>query len=184
MSITGLVLCGGQSSRMGTDKGLMMFRNKSWCSIIFDKLSYFCTPVYVSINSKQLDSYTTIFNTNQFIVDTITNAGPMAGLVSLSSKIKTSSVLVMPCDMIDFDLKYLELLVSLAKNNPNYDCFAFKENSFLQPFPSIITSNIIANMNNPNTGLSHFLNSNKLLTIPLENTKTVFKNYNTMLDIG
>ena len=49
----GVVLSGGQSSRMGTDKGLIKLESKSWAQIALDKLAAFQIPVVVCVDGKQ-----------------------------------------------------------------------------------------------------------------------------------
>jgi molybdenum cofactor guanylyltransferase len=49
----GIVLCGGQSSRMGTDKGLMVNEARTWAQTAVDKLTTLLIPVKISVNEKQ-----------------------------------------------------------------------------------------------------------------------------------
>lgn len=51
--MTGVVLCGGQSARMKTDKGLITLNRFTWAQSAFNKLTEFKMPVFVSINSGQ-----------------------------------------------------------------------------------------------------------------------------------
>jgi hypothetical protein len=45
----GLILCGGQSSRMGMDKGLLQFNGISWAQSAANKMAELNIPVYLSI---------------------------------------------------------------------------------------------------------------------------------------
>ena len=49
-NLLGVVLCGGQSKRMGSDKGLLVKDGKPWAMCIADKLEKAALPVVVSIN--------------------------------------------------------------------------------------------------------------------------------------
>ncbi|GGH03134.1 NTP transferase domain-containing protein [Pedobacter zeae] len=46
----GIVLCGGQSLRMGTDKGLLIHQDKLWAQVAADKLSVLDLLVNFSVN--------------------------------------------------------------------------------------------------------------------------------------
>jgi molybdenum cofactor guanylyltransferase len=51
----GIVLCGGQSSRMGTDKGMIDTNGKRWASVARDKLATLGIAVKFSVNARQVD---------------------------------------------------------------------------------------------------------------------------------
>ena len=53
----GVILCGGESYRMGQDKGLMKFNSKSWAEIAAEKLANLKIPVILSVNKQQLETY-------------------------------------------------------------------------------------------------------------------------------
>jgi len=48
----GIILCGGESSRMGTDKGLLIKDQKTWTRATFEKLELLSIPVKISIISR------------------------------------------------------------------------------------------------------------------------------------
>jgi molybdopterin-guanine dinucleotide biosynthesis protein A len=60
----GVVLCGGQSSRMGTDKGLLLHQSITWVQQAISTLTQLNTPVLLSINEQQLIAY----NNGLFII--------------------------------------------------------------------------------------------------------------------
>ncbi len=45
----GLILCGGQSSRMGSDKGLLKLEAKTWAQTAIDKMEILHIPVKISV---------------------------------------------------------------------------------------------------------------------------------------
>jgi molybdopterin-guanine dinucleotide biosynthesis protein A len=51
-SITGIILAGGKSLRMGTDKGLVIFRDKPLVQYSIDLLGQFCDRILISSNNK------------------------------------------------------------------------------------------------------------------------------------
>ena len=46
----GIVLCGGQSLRMGKDKGLLKLEAKTWAQTAIDKIAVLNFPVKISVN--------------------------------------------------------------------------------------------------------------------------------------
>ena len=49
----GVVLCGGQSSRMGTDKGLIKLNANTWAQAAVDKMLLLKLKVVLSVNATQ-----------------------------------------------------------------------------------------------------------------------------------
>ena len=58
-------MCGGQSARMGTDKGLLLQNNKTWASMAAQKLKPYVTEVYFSVNINQVNCYSEVFETSK-----------------------------------------------------------------------------------------------------------------------
>lgn len=98
--LLGVVLCGGQSSRMGRDKGLISENGKTWAEQAHDLLATMCSPVVYSINPQQLSAYHAALPRGEFVVDTLANAGPLGGLLSVQRKYSGHNVLLLACDMI------------------------------------------------------------------------------------
>src|SRR6478736_4937710 len=96
----GVVLCGGKSSRMGMDKGLLKERDKTWSQIAVEKLSSLPLHSVVSINSSQQGSYSVFFFNDQLIIDKELNAkGPLLGLLSVHSQFINEDMLILGCDL-------------------------------------------------------------------------------------
>ena len=57
----GVVLCGGQSRRMVTEKGLLMQAGETWARIVQHKFSALNIPVLFSVNAGQQQAYSNLF---------------------------------------------------------------------------------------------------------------------------
>ncbi|HTH54757.1 MAG TPA: NTP transferase domain-containing protein, partial [Cyclobacteriaceae bacterium] len=106
----GVVLSGGQSSRMGQDKGLIKVDGKPWAKIAFEKLMSLGVPALISVNESQFQKYLSHFNEKELIVDR-SNAkigGPLAGVMSVHLSHPNEDVIVLACDMINVEAVVLK----------------------------------------------------------------------------
>lgn len=83
--MTGIVLAGGQSSRMGEDKGLMIFQNMPLVKIAVDRLAQCCEEVFISVNQHQQETYQPFGN---LIIDQHEQEGPLGGILSVFEQIE------------------------------------------------------------------------------------------------
>src|SRR5258707_11096234 len=97
----GVILCGGESRRMGRDKGLLQTDGRAWALRMGDKLSPWIKHVVYSINKSQFTAYSALIPENQLVVDTDEREGPMNGLFSVWQKYFRCSFLLLACDMQD-----------------------------------------------------------------------------------
>lgn len=99
--MTGVILCGGQSTRMGTDKGLIPCPEGIWARAAFNKMAALHLPVVVSINPSQYGEYSHFFSAAELITDdqSLSLAGPLLALLSVHRHIPAEDLLVLACDM-------------------------------------------------------------------------------------
>lgn len=92
--VTGIVLSGGKSSRMGQDKGLCMFRGKPLIEYVVDVISPFCGEIIIGANQ---DSYQRF--DHRVVPDRIEGIGPAGGILSCLSASNSEHNLVVSCDI-------------------------------------------------------------------------------------
>ncbi|WP_157804989.1 molybdenum cofactor guanylyltransferase [Confluentibacter lentus] len=105
-NITGIILSGGKSSRMGTDKGFLLFNEKSFIQHSIDALKPFVENIMIVSNNTDYD----VFGLKR-LEDTIENAGPLAGVYSGLKQSKTDYNLVLSCDIPLINSNILEKLI-------------------------------------------------------------------------
>src|ERR1700712_1910597 len=101
--ILGVIMCGGESKRMGSDKGLMPIQNSIWAKFMADKLSFLEGATVFSVNELQLKNYSSFIARNDLIVDDYKIGGPARGLLSVHRKYPDKDILLLSCDMLDLD---------------------------------------------------------------------------------
>src|SRR6187402_3950217 len=110
----GVVLCGGQSSRMGSDKGLLMLNDKTWTQKAIDTLNNFQIPIVISVNKNQHQDYSSIFPADILIPDdpSLHLHGPLCGLLSVHLKYSEEDLLILACDMPLIDAELVKQLLT------------------------------------------------------------------------
>jgi len=183
-NILGVVLCGGESKRMGKDKGLLQLNGKTWAKHIVQKLKEQNLPVVVSINEKQQEDYGKVFKKEELIIDQLPMHGPLNGLLTVHQQNPQKDILLMACDLIDMDKSILEELInSYEKNEADY--FSYEENNFFQPLCAIYTSialqSLLARLTSgslANYSFQYILNNSKTYRLH-SSFKAAFSNHNT-----
>lgn len=98
-----LILIGGKSSRMGTDKSLLNYHGKSQREYLFDLAKKYCSEVYFSSRAEQQFSENTIIDKYEL--------GPMGGILSAFDFNPNSAWLVIACDMPLIDENSFQTLI-------------------------------------------------------------------------
>lgn len=139
--MTGIILCGGQSSRMGSDKGLLKLEAKTWAQSAIDKLVTLEIPVKVSVNHHQLNEYAEVFSAEDLITDasTLDVHGPLLGVLSAHLQYPSEDLFVFACDMPLMEPALLKELFYLYQQN-NADAFVFTNNGEPEPLCGIYTA--------------------------------------------
>jgi len=110
--ITGIILAGGKSSRMGTDKGLLKFNDKSFIEYSIAAIKPLVSQIIIVSNNADYDQ----FNLKR-VEDIIKDAGPLAGLYSGLKVSKTECNLVLSSDIPLIRTEILNQLINECENN-------------------------------------------------------------------
>ncbi len=107
--IIGIVLCGGESTRMGKDKAFLTYHQKPQLYHVYDLLNTICDQTVLSVNLAQYNLISLGFPA---VVDSepYLNHGPLTGLLSVANKFPGKPLLLVGCDypyLLSADLKLL-----------------------------------------------------------------------------
>lgn len=181
----GLILCGGESKRAGTDKGLKLENGKTWAEIMNQKLIDLGLSVKVSINSSQITAYENYFAKADLIIDDVSIPGPLRGILSAHKQFPDGNWMVLACDLIDMQLQTMKQLMESFKINEGIDFYVYKNEKRYQPFCGIYTANGLnkllstyQNKQEENYSMQHVFDSFKTYAIPIAEEDSSFKNYN------
>ncbi len=189
----GVVLCGGLSSRMGSDKGLLTRQSETWAQLAAQKLLQININTVLSVNEEQVAGYLSFFPATQLIKDdkSIDVRGPLLGLLSVHMQFPNEDLFVLACDMPLMETSIMELLLPHSANR-TADAYVFTNDGVYEPLCGIYTA----------AGLSRVLQLQKTkqlakhsmkyvlellhtFTIPLtEDQKKYFRNINTHTELN
>jgi len=111
MPITGIILSGGKSSRIGQDKGFLELGGKKLIEIAVSNLSKVCSRILISSNSEAYGHFGI-----EVVPDLITEIGPMGGLYSSLKRSRTDLNLVLSVDLPFVNKGLLLFLIEQARN--------------------------------------------------------------------
>jgi molybdopterin-guanine dinucleotide biosynthesis protein A len=176
--LMGVILCGGNSSRMGHDKGLIRKEGLPWARHMADKLAPFFIPVVFSINAAQAGSYSFYLPAAQLVTDSLDIPGPLNGLLSVHQQFPGKDLLLLACDMPDMDHATIFQLISVYRACGPFEYYAYQEGAFFQPFCAIYTSaGLKGDMRE--TSLQGVLRQGRTNALTVSRS-AAFKNYNTL----
>lgn len=185
--ITGIILAGGKSSRMGKDKALSDFRGKPLISYAIETLKPLCGNLIISAN-QTLEKYET-FGLS-VISDEIKNVGPMGGILTCLEHAKTQHNLIISCDT---PFVGTELFKHLLNEIENFQVVVPSHETFLiEPLNGYYNTNVIGEMEKSirdgNYKMMDFFKKVRFKSVEINETLSFFKerlflNINTLKDM-
>jgi len=191
--MTGVVLCGGQSTRMGADKGLLATSEGNWAQAAIDKMLGLGLPVVVSVNAGQYPMYSAVFPGLELIADSpeLPLKGPLLALLSVHEQRPAEDLLILACDMPHMQPSYLSRLIDQQRLHPEYDAYVFTNDGNLEPLCGLYTASGFATLMGILLGgalqrfsMKHALERLNTFSIPLSAGQQVhFRNLNAPDDL-
>ena len=117
--VSGLVLAGGQSRRMGgLDKGLQQFQGTPLAKLAWNQLGPHVADMWIVAN-RHLNDYAALFPQNSILQDSITGfAGPLAGMHAGLLAMEGDILVCVPCDTPNFPEDLVHRLIEPLKQRP------------------------------------------------------------------
>lgn len=139
--LSGIILCGGNSSRMQTNKALLKLGDKTVIEIIAAKLKSIFNEVLISANdSKEYD-----FLKLPVVNDVFISKGPLAGIHSALKYSSTEKNFIISCDMPLISVEFIKYLINL---NSEKSILLTKTNGRIQQLCGIYSKSVIDEIEN------------------------------------
>ncbi|HIP47634.1 MAG TPA: molybdenum cofactor guanylyltransferase [Lutibacter sp.] len=178
-SISGAIIAGGKSTRMGVDKATIKLNQETFLQKAVTLISHFSDEIFISSN-------TNFSNIDIPIVkDFYKNIGPIAGLYSILKVIPTQKVLLIPVDTPLLTKDVIQYL--LANYDKKKQISICKTDDGLQMLVGIFDKSILPllkdQINKEDYKLSNLLEKASIQIINVEKFKDQFVNINTQADL-
>ena len=135
--VQALILTGGKSTRMGTDKSLLEYHGQPQGTYLYQELS----NIFLHYNENQKGVYYSVLEpqgtSENFITDKFTGLGPFGGICSAFQENPNTAWFVIATDVPFVNIKMIHTL--LKHRNPTKIATAFKgkDNQFPEPLITI-----------------------------------------------
>jgi len=183
--VTGIILAGGASSRMGKDKGLCDFRGKSLVKYAIEALLPISDSIIISSNN--IEGYKKFGY--DVVVDQYKNIGPIGGLYSSLKKSTSPHNLIISCDTPFVNTLLLEYVLT---NVDGYDIVVPEHgDSYIEPLAGYYSNSIVGileeSINNQDYKLMNLFKKVNFKSIKVDSiagfSNLLFKNLNAPSDL-
>lgn len=128
----GLVLCGGKSVRMGSDKGLLDYHGRPQREFLFSLLGGFCVQVFTSCRDEQ-----DVPEQLCPLPDSLGFAGPMNGILSAFRAHPAVAWMTVAVDMPFVDERAIAFLLEGRDRSRPATCFYNPEHGLPEPLLTV-----------------------------------------------
>lgn len=174
--VKGIVLCGGQSVRMGRDKAFIAYTSLPQFARVSSMLSLLVNDVVISCNTAQKTMLSPFY---QAIPDNATwlNAGPLTGILSVLEHGVESPILVIGCDYPHLALADMKALLSERSSAYDAVCFHNEASGFEEPLLAVYEPSCFNLMreayHSGNTSLQQFLKTVRVKRLYAEDKQRI-----------
>ena len=132
--LNGLVLAGGKSLRMGTDKGNINWHGKAQKYYVADMLEPFCSEVCISCREEQANETEPGYS---YLMDTFKELGSMGAILSAFRAKPDSAWLVTACDLPLLEASSISYLIDNRNTGAGATAYRNNVNNLPEPLTTI-----------------------------------------------
>jgi molybdopterin-guanine dinucleotide biosynthesis protein A len=134
--ITGIILAGGKSKRMGKEKALLPIGNKSIIQVLVEKLKELFPKVILSTNSPEHFVFLKI----PMVEDFYKNMGPLSGIHAGLIETETEKNFIISCDLPLMNKEMIEYICNYKSDKKIVVC---KVGDYIEPTFGIYSKSIV-----------------------------------------
>ncbi|WP_034230224.1 molybdenum cofactor guanylyltransferase [Aquimarina pacifica] len=134
---TAIILAGGKSSRMGSDKGLLLFKGIPFIQHIINAVAPLVNDIIIVSSNPNYSAFGL-----QRIEDIVPDSGPIGGLHAGLTRTKTENNLVISCDVPLVTSELLKKLIAHEKED--FDSIQFEAAGKTMPLIALYRKNCAA----------------------------------------
>jgi molybdopterin-guanine dinucleotide biosynthesis protein A len=176
------ILCGGKSSRMQTEKGLVLYQNKPFVEHIIEAVLPISNSIQLITNTNDYD-----YLAYQKIKDMIVDKGPLGGIYTALVHSETEINLILSCDIPLISTEILQELIE--KHTTGFDVSVFEDNDRIHPLIGIYSRRVLTVLkkaiDSTDLKMMRFISNTKHQLIPItDEKKKLFKNINSIAELN
>ena len=163
----GLILTGGQSSRMGKDKSLLEYHAKPQSQYLYELVKEFLPNTYLSVRENQEVNFE-----SKVIEDKLETKGPINGILSAMAAFPEKAWLVLACDLPLISKETIKQLIDSRDKSKLATAYATEKTGLPEPLVAIWEYSALEALNHhhlveeKNCPRKFLLNSDIKLIIP------------------
>ena len=175
------ILCGGKSSRMQSEKGLVLYKNKPFIEHIIDAVLPITSTIQFITNSSDYD-----YLRYDTIKDVILDKGPIGGIYTALVHSNAELNLILSCDIPLISTKIVQELIE--KHHSSFAVSLFAETNRVHPLLGIYSKKVLPilkkSIESNELKMMHFISNVKhqLIWIEDENQYQI-QNINSLLEL-
>lgn len=180
MKITGIILAGGNSSRMGMEKALIVYEGQNLIERATSLLQHYCDSILISSNKTCANDFGC-----ELVQDEHEDIGPISGLYAALKASQNEHNIVIPCDT---PFVTIDVYQQLLRHSENHDAvIAGTADNFVEPLIGYYHRSIFKTLGRQiEKGDYKLHNILKLINAKVEifSDKNLFMNINTPSDLA
>ena len=114
--ISGIILAGGLSTRLGRDKSIEPIENQTLLSRIYQRLLQITNDITVVVNTEEKAKKIPVIDVN-IVIDQYPNCGSLGGIFTGLNHAQQEWALVVACDMPFINIQLIEKMIKLRTNH-------------------------------------------------------------------
>ncbi len=130
MKVTGIILAGGKSKRMGRDKRTLEIKGSRFIDRVYSVFSEFCSQIIVSYSTPE----SKLDLNAEAVFDEVANYGPVAGICSALKRARHEIVALAP---VDTPALTSEVYMKMLRKIEGYNAVVPKNGRFIEPLIAV-----------------------------------------------